>query len=789
MSATLTEAQTAQRSPPASVHCQHCGQPSGAERFCCAGCAAAFETIQGLGLGNYYRQRVLNPANRPPRPESGERWDLARYIDTDADGVNTLILAVEGLTCGACVWLIESVLAREPDLLAGRVNMTTRRLRLAWKGDTARAYRLAAQVEGLGYRLVPFDQSCLRAAEDQTGRALIRALAVAGFSAANVMFLSLGTWVGLTQNMGPATRDLMHWVSALIALPCICYASLPFIRSALAALSRGRTNMDVPISVGVTLVSVMSLIETMRGGLHTYFDSASTLLFFLLIGRVLDHRARGKARETAQELLMLRAGDVSVLQADGSTRRCRQEAVAPGDLVLTGMGERIGVDGTVARGETSLDASLVTGESLPQPAAPGTLVFAGTLNLGDAITVRATATGNTTLLAECVRLIEAAEAARGRFVVLADRVARAYTPAVHVAALATFLAWYLALGRPAMDSLITAAAVLIVTCPCALALAVPTVQVVVTSRLFRQGILLKSGTALERLANATTVVFDKTGTLTEPVLLADSSDAQALAIAAGLAANSRHPLCRALLAGSGAAPQLPGVIEHPGLGLSLLRDGGEIRLGSRRFCGLTGSAAAGPELWLVRPGAAPLCFAFQERLRPDAAATVRAVRAIGIDVLIASGDAAPAVQQAAESLGIAVWHAQQTPASKVALIESLRAQGKRVFMVGDGLNDGPCLAAADVSASPSTAADISQTVADVVFQGASLRPVLTVLRAARRARAAMRQNIGLSIGYNLLVVPLAVAGYVTPWIAAIAMSSSSLLVLGNAFRAQGKLRS
>ena len=792
MSASLTAGLAAPRQAAeqaAGLACQHCGQPSGAARFCCAGCEAAFETIQGLGLGNYYRQRVLNPANRAPRPEASERWDLTRYIDTAADGTHTLTLAVDGLTCGACVWLIESVLARETDVLTGRVNMTSRRLKLVWRGSPERATTLAALIEGLGYRLVPFDPSCLKSAEDQAGRALVRALAVAGFAAANVMFLSFGTWVGITQNMGPATRDLMHWVSALIALPCICYAALPFVRSAAAALSKGRTNMDVPISVGVTLVSVMSLMETLRGGAHTYFDSAATLLFFLLIGRVLDHRARGRARQTAQELLMLRAGDVAVLQADGTTQRCRQEAVQPGDLVLVGMGERVGVDGAIERGATTLDASLVTGESMPQPAGPGAAVFAGSLNLGEAVTVRATATGGGTLLAECVRLIEAAEQTRGRFVVMADRVARRYTPTVHLAALLTFLLWFVVLDHPAMESLLIAAAVLIVTCPCALALAVPAVQVVVTSWLFRQGILLKSATALERLANADTVVFDKTGTLTEPVLLADArADTESLALAAGMAASSRHPLCRALLAGAGAAPKLSAAVEHPGQGLSLAQADGETRLGSRRYCGVTGVPGTGPELWLARPGLAALRFAFQERLRPDAAETVAGLRRLGLEVQIASGDGEAPVRRIAESLGVAVWHAGQTPVDKVALIESLRAQGRRVFMVGDGLNDGPCLAAADVSASPSSAADISQTVADVVVQGASLTPAATVVRAARRARAAMRQNIALSIGYNALVVPLAVAGYVTPWVAAIAMSSSSLLVLGNSFRAQGGLR-
>ncbi len=765
--------------------CAHCGLPVAAgRRFCCAGCAAAFDTIQELGLGRYYAQRVLDPAIRAPRPETAERWDLARHIVTEPDGTLSLTLALDGLQCGACVWLIEQVLAREPGLSIGRVNMTSRRLRLAWRGAAGEAERFVAAVERLGYRLVPYDAAALAAADDRTGRALLRALAVAGFAAANVMLNSVAIWAGYTEGMGPATRGLLYWVSALIAMPAVAYAGRPFFRSAWGALRAGHTNMDVPISLGVLLVSAMSLWQTMQGALHTYFDSVVTLLFFLLIGRVLDHRARGQARATAQQLLTLRAADVAVLQPDGSVLRCPQESVAPGARVLVGMGERIGVDGVVERGTAPLDASLVTGESLPTQAGPGTRVFAGTLNQGETLLLRATATGSATLLAECVRLIEAAEARRGRFVILADRVARLYAPVVHLCAASAFLWWWGVQGAPIPTALLIACAVLIATCPCALALAIPAVQVIATGALFRAGMLLKSPTALERLAEVDTVVFDKTGTLTEPTLaLADdpARDPEALGVAASLAANSRHPLSRSLLAAAGPVPAAEGVQERPGEGLAL----GAIRLGSRAYAGdPSAPPATGPELWLARPGSPPVRFAFRERLRPDAVATVAGLRRAGLRVLLASGDRAAAVAPVAASLGIADWRAEIGPTGKVALIESLRAQGRCVLMVGDGLNDGPSLAAASVSMSPATAADISQTVADVVFQGRDLAPVATVLRSARRARMVMRQNLSMSLGYNAVMLPLAVAGWVTPLVAAAAMSTSSLLVMANSFRAK-----
>jgi len=781
MSLSLVADAPADATAAATATCRHCGLPAPSGRdFCCPGCAAAFETIQGLGLGNYYRQRVLDPAGRAPRPDSFERFDLGRCVTTAPDGTHTLTLAVDGLQCGACVWLIESVLGREPGLQTGRVNMTTRRLLLVWAGEAAEAERFVGLVERLGYRLVPFDPTALAAARDRTGRMLLRALAVAGFAAANIMLASVGIWAGFVQGMGPATRSLLYWESALIALPAIAYAGRPFFRSAWAALRRGRTNMDVPISIGVLLVTGLSLFQVLQGGEHAYFDSACSLLFFLLIGRVLDHRARGQARASAEQLLALRGGDVAVVQPDGSTRRTAAESVAAGASVLVGMGERIGVDGVLARGETTLDASLVTGESLPAAASAGTSVYAGTLNLGAPIVVRATATGAATLLADCVRLIEAAEARKGRFVVLADRVARHYAPAVHIFAGGTFLWWWLVLGAPVGQSLLTACAVLIIACPCALALAVPAVQVIATSVLFRAGILLKSATALERLAEVDTVVFDKTGTLTEPMpALVGTPDPAALHRAASLAAASRHPLARALLAAAGAVPAAEGVREFPGQGLQL----GGIKLGSRAFAGnATAPAAEGPELWLSEPGAAPVRFAFAERLRVDAVATVQALRRLGVAVHLASGDRTESVARIAGELGIEAWRAECRPADKVALVEALRGAGKKVLMVGDGLNDGPCLAAAHVSVSPSTAADISQTVADVVFQGAKLAPVATVLRVARRARAVMRQNLALSFGYNAVTLPVAMAGMVTPWLAAIAMSSSSLLVMANSFR-------
>jgi Cu2+-exporting ATPase len=611
-------------------------------------------------------------------------------------------------------------------------------------------------------------------------------MAVAGFAAANIMLLSVSVWAGHAQGMGAATRALLHWFSALIALPAIVYAGRPFLASAWGALRHRRTNMDVPISVGIVLATAMSLAETVRGGEHAYFDSAVMLLFFLLVGRYLDRRARGRARSAAERLLGLRTSAVTVLDSHGRQQSVPTSEVAPGMVVLAGTGERIGVDGRVLSGASEVDTSLITGETLPRAVRAGEQVFAGTLNLGAPLRIEVTATGERTLLAEIVRLMELAEQRRARFVVLADRVARLYAPAVHGLALATFLGWTLLVGVAWQTALLYAVAVLIITCPCALGLAVPAVQVIASGRLLRRGVLLKSASALERLAQVDTVVFDKTGTLTLGRLTLEDTEAvdeAALRAAAALAGASRHPLARALTAARPDVPVAGDVEEVPGFGLRRLTPQGEVRLGKRAFCGVTEDARElAPELWLARPGRTPVRFAFADVPRADAAAVVRALKERGLEVELLSGDRAPVVACVAQALGIDDWRAGFSPADKSARLEELAAAGRRVLMVGDGLNDAPALAAAHVSLSPSSAVDISQNAADAVFQGERLEPVVETLRVARRADRLIRQNLGLALTYNLLAVPLAVLGFATPLLAALCMSGSSLLVVGNALR-------
>jgi Cu2+-exporting ATPase len=733
------------------------------------------------------------PAPAAPAPASREdapRLDPSAFVEDRPGGTAELNLVIENLHCPSCIPRIEGAVNRLPGVLEARVNLSTRRLRLRWRQGDADPADLVAAVADQGFRLAPFEPAGLMRGPDREGRALLRALAVAGFAAGNVMLLSVSVWSGLVSDMGPATRGLLHWVSALIVLPAVAYSGLPFYRSALSALRGRRLNMDVPISLAVILAAGMSLFETMSGGADTYFDAAVMLLFFLLIGRYLDLRVRGQARSAAENLMLLRATAALVVEPDGSRRALPISEVRAGQRVAVAAGERIPVDGRISTGRSELDTSLVTGESLPRPAGPGAEVFAGTLNLGGPLEIAVTAAGEGTLLAEIVRLMEAAEQGRARYVRLADRVARVYAPAVHLLAAGTFLGW-LVLGQLGWQaSLMTAIAVLIVTCPCALGLAVPAVQVAAVGRLLRGGVLVKSADGLERLAAIDSVVFDKTGTLTlgRPELSeADAIAPEDLRRAAGIAVTSRHPLARALCRATGPVPAPAAEVhEEPGMGLATEIDGQAWRLGNRAWCGLPEPAAqddeGGPELWLAGPDRAPVRFVFRDSARRDAAEVVASLKRQGLSVELLSGDREAVVREVAEDLGIGTWRAGCRPADKIDRLEALTAQGRKVLMVGDGLNDAPALAAAFVSASPAEAADVSQTAADLVIQGEGLGPLVEALRVARLARRLVFQNFGLAFGYNAVAVPLAVAGLVTPLVAALAMSASSIAVTLNALR-------
>ena len=714
--------------------------------------------------------------------------DLSAFVERGGDGTASLNLLVNDVHCAQCIATIERAMRAEPGVVDARVNLTARRLHLRWRDGGADPGALVERLDRLGYPAMPYSPAALASAGRGDGAGLLRALAVAGFAAGNVMLLSVAVWAGASSGMAESTRTLMHWISALIALPAIAYAGLPFFRSAATALAARRVNMDLPISVAVCVTGAISLFELLAGRPEVYFDAALMLLFFLLIGRYLDTRTRGAMRSTAENLAALAAQPATVLRPDGVREFVPAHAVRPGARVLVAAGERIPVDGHIVSGRTTIDRSLLTGETTPETAMPGDSVYAGTVNTGDPVTLIATAAGDGTLLTEIVRLAEAAEQGRSAYVRLADRAARLYAPVVHSLALLALAGWWGYGGLPFRDALLIGVSVLIITCPCALGLAVPAVQVVACNRLLKHGVLVKAGDALERLAAVDTVLLDKTGTLTfgRPEIVGrDTLSDDDLALAASLAGASRHPLCRSVLRAAGPVPVRGDVREEPAMGLVAGPADDEIRLGNRAWCAVSdavGDTPEGPELWLRRPGMEPVRIRFADRLRPDAAAFVAWLKKQGFGVELFSGDRAPAVRSAADALGIAVWKADARPAEKLARLDALRQAGRRVLMVGDGLNDAPSLAGADASISPATGADLAQTAADIVFQGDRLESVTVAIRVARRAKRLVFQNFALAAGYNVLAVPLAVAGHVTPLIAAAAMSASSIAVTVNALR-------
>ncbi len=718
-------------------------------------------------------------------------FDYEGLITQGDDGARRFEAAIDGMTCAACIGEIEQGLSDLPGLERARVNYTHRRLLLEWRDESFDLFSAFERLRRMGYTLHPFELAESERAEIETSRWLLRCLAIAGFAAMNIMLLSVGIWVGEGGgDIDPATRDLFHGVSALIALPAAAFAGQPFFKSAFAALRAGRLNMDVPISLGVLLALAMSVHETLTHAENAYFDSAIMLLTFLLLGRFLDHAMRRKTRAVAANLAALRAPLACRLGPDGAETLTPLAKIEPGDRVLARPGERLPVDGVVERGASELDESLITGETARRAVGSGDQVYAGSMNYDGALVLRVAAASGATLLDDIERLLEKATNARSRYVRLADRVSRLYAPMVHVAALSTALFW-LWRGASLHDALVTAICVLIITCPCALALAVPAVQVVASGALFRSGVLLNSADAIERLAEADTIVFDKTGTLTAPeprVVNAREIDAGLIDLAARLARASSHPLARAVAEERPQGAALEAREAH-GQGVCALVDGVEARLGAPRYCGLEeeaarlGSLDADVSLVAFRHGADSALFQIRQTLRSDAVETVAALKARGFAIEILSGDRVEAVEKIARALDVAAWGGALKPADKVARLEALRAQGRKALMVGDGLNDAPALAAAYVSLSPIDATQITQAAADAVFLGERLAPVLTTLDLARKARGLMRQNLGLSVIYNVFAVPLAMAGMLTPLIAAAAMSGSSILVTLNALRA------
>lgn len=710
-------------------------------------------------------------ASRAPAPSEAEVLLASRTISHELMETD---LAVPTARCAGCIRSIEGALASLDNVVDARVNLSTRRVKVRWRASGSPP-PLVKTLSQAGYDATL--SSLENDIRDPEMDRLVRATAVAGFAMMNIMLLSVSIWSGAD----PALRNVFHVISAVLAAPVVFYSGRIFFQSAWSALKVGKANMDVPITVGILLTFALSAYDTLLKGPHAYFDAATSLIFVLLVGRTLDHMMRRKARTAVMGLARLMPRGATVIAADGQRIYTPTDRIGVDETVLVSAGDRIPLDGVIIRGEADLDTAIVNGESTPVRTGPGTPVLSGMLNINGRIEVRVSRAMPDSFISSMIGMMEAAETGRAHYRRLADRAASLYTPVVHALAAASFMAWMLVTGNW-HQALTIAVSVLVITCPCALGLAVPMVHVMAARRLFELRIALKDGSALERAAEVDTIVLDKTGTLTfgRMQVVSHTLRGQDLRAAIALAGCSRHPASLAI-ASLGDDSESAGVEdfrEYPGLGVEGRVEGHTYRLGRPAWLqdGPSGDGVA-----LAKDATIVGRFELADVLRPEAHGMIASLRAQGYHVEILSGDGQRAVADLAARLGVTDFRYGLQPGDKVRCLEDLRRAGRKVMMVGDGLNDAPALSAAYVSIAPGSAADIGRAAADFVFLG-ELDAISDALGISRKARRLVHQNLALAVIYNVVAVPFALAGFVTPFLAAIAMSASSLTVVINSLR-------
>lgn len=700
------------------------------------------------------------------------------------DGLNHLSLFVDGVYCAACIQKIETSLKKFSLVKDVRLNFSTGRLNVSWDGSSIAANDYVHEIETLGYSVQPYNPNSERILDEDLNRFLLLCIGVAGFAMGNIMLLSIGLWSTDMETMGEGTRGFLHWIAALIAIPAVLFSGRPFFRSAFSVLRRGHTNMDVPISLALILATSMSLFETINNGEHVYFDSAVMLTFFLLIGRYLDFKARNNAKGAAKELMQSMAGFASIIEK-GRIKKILISDIKEGMTIKIAAGEKVPVDSIVLKGKSTIDTSLITGETIPKTISRNDKVFAGTINHSSPLVIKAIKIAENSILADIIELMEKAEQAQANYVRLADRVAKMYTPVVHVLAALAFVLWFFFIGASWQVSLLISVTVLIITCPCALALAVPVVQVLATSLLMKKGVLVKSGDALERLSKINKIYFDKTGTLTkgQPQLIGEY-DMKDLQLAASLASHSNHPLSRSISKSfDGKILTLKNIKEYPGKGLQGNYRNKVIRLGSVSWCGDANKSNENfMKLCLSIDEKNKTYFLFKDELKDNALESIEALKKTNLDITILSGDRKAVVNSIAKELSIDKSYADQTPLDKHKKLQKSKSQGQKILMVGDGLNDAPVLAAANVSIAPGSALDIAQNAADIIVMGDDLKTIPDTYDISVKTQKLVHENFMIATIYNCIAIPLAFAGFVTPMIAAIAMSGSSLLVILNSYR-------
>ncbi len=797
--------------------CFHCGQPvppgaaypvaieNTVHGMCCRGCQAVAQAIVDNGLQDYYRHRTALPSTAHELiPAELSRLDLYDHPEIQSsfvieEGEDTSIkqalLILEGITCAACVWLNERHLQQLPGVRTVQVNYANHRARITWDEREIQLSRILREIQLLGYNAHPYNALQQEALRRKARSVDIRRIAVTGLSAGQVMMLAVALYAGAAFGIEHSTAQLLRYVSLVLTLPVLLYTAMPFYVSAWKSLRSGRVNMDVPVSAAIIAAFVGSAWVTWHGQGVVYYDAITMFSLFLLSTRFMERNAREKSVEATENLLKL------VPAMALRVREGQQEAVAvlelrAGDVILVKPGEAVAADGEVIGGVSSVDEALLTGESRAVPKEPGAAVIAGSINLEGPLTVRVTGVGENTVLAGIVRLLDRAVAEKPRLALLADQVAGYFSYALLILTLLVALAWWWADPARVLEIVL---AVLVVTCPCALSIAAPAAFAAAGSHLLKQGILLTRGHALETLAKVSHVVFDKTGTLTygkpqlhEVLALAEVSDQECLRIAASLEQASEHPLAQSFLAHIAKSELYPvgDAQNFPGKGVSGIINGRRYTLGNQALAALAGEpeqrgqAAPGGAtmVWLCEERQPLARFTLCDELRPEASGLVQELKRQGFSVSMLSGDSEAAVNHFAGMLGVSDFRWALHPEDKLAALKGLQHRGQVVAMVGDGVNDAPVLAGADVSVAMGGGTQVARASSDIVLLSEKLPDIWRALRAGRATMKIMKQNFIWAAGYNFTALPFAALGYIPPWLAALGMSVSSLVVVLNALR-------
>ena len=801
----------------ADTLCYHCGLPvppgtrfsalilNQSHPMCCHGCQAVAEAIVENGLEDYYRYRTELPKNVEDLvPE--ELRQLALYdhpevqksfVSAGEGQIKQASLILEGITCAACIWLNERHLKQLPGIQQVSINYASNRARITWNDAQIRLSEILGEIRRLGYHAHPFSAQQQEALRQRQRKADFRRLAVAGLSAGQVMMIAVALYAGPAQGLEFATAQVLRWFSLVLSIPAMLYAAWPFYQAAWRGVSTGRLGMDVPISLGLVTGFAGSIWATFQGTGEVYYDTLTMLIFFLLATRFLERNAREKSVESAENLLRLVPAVASRLNAEQQLELVPLMELKAGDLILAKPGETIAADGVVQQGESSTDESLLTGESRPLIKTAGSEVYAGSINYESPLTIKVTAAGEQTVIAGISRLLDRAQAEKPRLTELADKIAACFTYALLFFVVLTGWVWVQVDASRVLEIVLT---VLVVSCPCALSLAAPAAFAAAGSHLVRRGILLTRGHALEALSKATHIVFDKTGTLTEgcpalqkTIALTALSDAECLKIAASLEQHSEHPYAKSFIeAHKGSAEPLYALdeaVNQPGQGVAGKVNGKRYYLGNRE---LNAALAPLPQIpaideaattvWLSDEKQYLAGFVMADSLRPHAQALVWALQDKNLMVSILSGDSEPTVADYARRLGISSWQASSSPQQKLEAIEQLQRQGEVVAMVGDGINDAPVLAKAQVSIAMGSGTQMARASGDIVLLSEHLLEIDHAIETSRFTRNVIRQNFAWALGYNAIALPFAATGLISPWMAAIGMSVSSLIVVLNALR-------